>query len=97
MDYRKLGNSGLDVSVIGLGTNNFGGRIEDPAQSARVVHACLDLGINLIDTSDTYGQGQSEVHIGEALKGRREGALVATKFNCVRNPSDQRCNQPEDQ
>ena len=79
MEYRKLGNSGLDVSAIGLGTNNFGNpkRIPDPAQSARVVHKCLDVGINFIDTAISYGQGQSEVHIGEALKGRRGDAIVA--------------------
>ena len=83
MEYRKLGNSGLDVSVIGLGTNNFGNpnRIPDPAQSARVVHKCLDVGINFIDTAASYSKGESEVHIGEALKGRRGDAIVATKYN----------------
>ena len=83
MEYRKLGNSDLNVSVIGLGTNNFGNpaRIAVHADSARVVHKCLDLGINFIDTADGYGQGQSEVHIGEALKGRRNEAIIATKFN----------------
>ncbi len=86
MEYRKLGNSGLDVSVIGLGTNNFGNpnRIPDPAESARVVHKCLDVGINFIDTAISYGQGQSEVHIGEALKGRRGDAIVATKYNLTK-------------
>ena len=86
MEYRKLGNSGLNVSVIGLGTNNFGNpnRIPDPAQSARVVHRCLDVGINFIDTAASYSQGQSEVHIGEALKGRRGDAIVATKYNLAK-------------
>ena len=86
MEYRKLGNSGLNVSVIGLGTNNFGNpnRIPDPAQSARVVHKCLDAGINFIDTAVSYGQGQSEVHLGEALKGRRGDAIVATKYNLTK-------------
>ena len=86
MEYRKLGNSGLDVSVIGLGTNNFGNpkRIPDPAQSARVVHKCLDVGINFIDTAISYGQGQSEVHLGEALKGRRHEAIIATKYNLTK-------------
>ena len=71
MEYRKLGTSDLEVSAIGLGTNNFGNdaRIPDPAQSARVVHACLDAGINFIDTSNNYSAGKSESHIGEALKG----------------------------
>ena len=86
MQYRVLGNSGLNVSVIGLGTNNFGNpnRIPDPAQSARVVHKCLDAGINFIDTAVSYGQGQSEVHLGEALKGRRGDAIVATKYNLTK-------------
>ena len=83
MQYRKLGSSDLNVSVIGLGTNNFGNpqRIPDPADSAKVINKCLDLGINLIDTADMYGNGQSEVHIGEALKTRRSEAILATKFN----------------
>ena len=83
MQYRKLGTSDLNVSVIGLGTNNFGNpnRIPDPADSAKVINQCLDLGINLIDTADVYGGGQSEVHIGEALKTRRDEAIIATKFN----------------
>jgi aryl-alcohol dehydrogenase-like predicted oxidoreductase len=83
MQYRKLGSSDLNVSVIGLGTNNFGNpqRITDMAASAAVINKCLDLGINFIDTADMYGGGQSEVHIGEALKTRRDEAILATKFN----------------
>ncbi len=83
MQYRKLGTSDLDVSVIGLGTNNFGNpnRIPDAAESAKVINQCLDVGINFIDTADVYGGGQSEVHIGEALKTRRDEAIIATKFN----------------
>ena len=86
MQYRKLGTSDLDVSVIGLGTNNFGNprRISDHAVSASVIHQCLDLGINLIDTADIYGGGESEVHIGEALKGRRQEAIIADKFNITK-------------
>lgn len=83
MQYRKLGSSDLNASVIGLGTNNFGNpsRITDLAQSAKVIHHCLDMGINFIDTAMAYGNGQSEVHIGEALKGRRQEAIIATKFD----------------
>lgn len=86
MQYRKLGSSDLNVSVIGLGTNNFGNpqRISDPAASAEVINKCLDVGINLIDTADMYGGGQSEVHIGEALKSRRKEAILATKFNITK-------------
>ena len=86
MQYRKLGSSDLNVSVIGLGTNNFGNpqRITDKAASAAVINKCLDVGINLIDTADMYGGGQSEVHIGEALKSRLKEAILATKFNIAK-------------
>ena len=66
MEYRKLGSSGLQVSVVGLGTNNFGGRI-DEAQSVAVVRQALDEGINFIDTANIYGRGVSEERIGVAL------------------------------
>jgi len=80
VEYRNLGNSGLQVSVVGLGTNNFGMRI-DEAQSAAVVHKALDLGINFFDTADVYGgRGKSEEFLGKALAGRRRDAIIATKF-----------------
>ena len=78
MEYRRLGNSGLQVSVIGLGTNNFGPRIDYPA-AERVVRQAVDAGINFIGTSNTYGEGQAEAFIGKALRGHRTQALVATK------------------
>ena len=78
MEYRRLGNSGLQVSVIGLGTNNFGPRIDYPA-AERVVRQAVDEGINFIETSNTYGEGQAEAFIGKALRGHRTQALVATK------------------
>ena len=80
MEYRKLGSSGLQVSVVGLGTNNFGGRI-DEAQSVAVVRQALDEGINFIDTANIYGRGVSEERIGVALKGLREDVLIATKVS----------------
>ena len=80
MIYRKLGSSGLQVSTIGLGTNNFGSRIDKLAAN-RVVSQALDLGINLIDTSNSYGGTLSEEFIGSALKGRREEAVIATKVS----------------
>ena len=80
MEYRKLGSSGLQVSVVGLGTNNFGGRI-DEAQSVAVVRQALDEGINFIDTAIIYGRGVSEERIGVALKGLRENVLIATKVS----------------
>jgi aryl-alcohol dehydrogenase-like predicted oxidoreductase len=79
--YRRLGRSGLVVSVVGLGCNNFGRRLD--ADGARaVVDAAFDVGINLFDTSDTYGtpHGTSEHMLGAALKGRRDDVVLATKF-----------------
>lgn len=78
MEYRRLGNSGLQVSVIGLGTNNFGPRM-DYAAAERVLRQAVDAGINFIETSNTYGEGQAETFIGKALRGHRAQVLVATK------------------
>ncbi len=79
MDHRRLGASGLKVSLAGLGTNNFGMRL-DYDQSAAVVDAALDAGINFFDTADIYGGGRSEEYLGRALGARREDVLIATKF-----------------
>jgi len=79
LPQRNVGRSGLRVSAVGVGTNTFGARI-DRAQSIRVVHAALDRGITLFDTADVYGGGESEAYLGEALRGRRDKAIVATKF-----------------
>ncbi|HXK33970.1 MAG TPA: aldo/keto reductase [Dehalococcoidia bacterium] len=80
MDFRNLGNSGLQVSVVGLGCNNFGTRI-DAGGTKAVVAKALDLGINFFDTADVYGgRGKSEEFLGEALKGKRHGVVIATKF-----------------
>ena len=80
MEYRYLGSSGLQVSAIGLGTNNFGGRL-DAAASAVVINHALDMGINMIDTSNSYGGAHSEEYIGRALKGKRHQAVIATKVS----------------
>ena len=82
MKYRRLGASGLEVSEIGIGTNNFGSRL-DADQSAAVVHAALDDDINLFDTANIYSHGVSEEYLGRALAGRRSGALIATKFGML--------------
>ncbi|MXW24460.1 MAG: aldo/keto reductase, partial [Chloroflexi bacterium] len=66
METRYLGNSGLEVSVVGLGTNNFGGRMDQEATTA-VVRASMDLGITLFDTADIYGGSLSEQYLGKAL------------------------------
>ncbi len=78
MEYRQLGKSGLKVSAIGLGGNTFGNGA-DEAQTARIIHRALDVGINFIDTADTYSRGVSEQYVGKAVAGRRQQALVATK------------------
>ena len=80
MQYRQLGKSGLQVSAVGLGANNFGGRVE-AERSASVIHAALDAGVNFIDTSNSYGGGLSEQFIGDALVGRRHEAVIATKVS----------------
>jgi aryl-alcohol dehydrogenase-like predicted oxidoreductase len=80
MKYRRVGKSGLQVSVVGLGCNNFGMRID--LEGARsVIHAALDAGITLFDTADIYGgQGGSETMMGEILGERRKDIVLATKF-----------------
>jgi len=77
METRRIG--ALEVSVVGLGCNNFGGRL-DAAATARVVHAALDAGITFLDTADIYGGTLSEEYMGQALKDRRHQAVLATKF-----------------
>jgi aryl-alcohol dehydrogenase-like predicted oxidoreductase len=81
MDKRKLGSSGIEVSVVGLGCNNFGGRMPDLEPVRAVVHRALDLGVTLFDTADIYGdRGKSEEFLGEALGPRRKDVVLATKF-----------------
>ncbi len=80
MRYQTLGDSGLLVSVVGLGCNNFGGRL-DTAHTRAVVDAAIDEGITLLDTAESYGgRGASELALGEALLGRRDQVVLATKF-----------------
>lgn len=80
MRMRSLGGTGLEVSVVGLGCNNFGGRIDEGASRA-VIDAALEAGITFFDTADVYGGGgRSEEIIGRALAGRRDRVVLATKF-----------------
>ncbi|MDE2357428.1 MAG: aldo/keto reductase [Alphaproteobacteria bacterium] len=79
MEYRRLGTSGLKVSEVGLGCNNFGMRIDQEATTA-VVHACLDAGVTFFDTADVYGGSKSETMLGVALEGKRHEVIIATKF-----------------
>jgi aryl-alcohol dehydrogenase-like predicted oxidoreductase len=76
---RPLGHSGIQVSVIGLGCNQFGGRL-DKEQTKTVLDAAIDAGITFLDTADRYGNTHSEEFMGEALKGRRDQVVLATKF-----------------
>ncbi len=79
MEYRNLGNSGLQVSVVGLGCNNFGGRV-DAAGTATVINKCLDMGITFFDTADVYGgRGASEEFMAPVLKAHRRDVVIATK------------------
>jgi aryl-alcohol dehydrogenase-like predicted oxidoreductase len=79
VDYGRLGSSGLLVSKIGLGTNNFGGRI-DLDRTRAVLDRALEHGITLLDSADTYGMGKSEEFIGACLGNRRHDVIIATKF-----------------
>jgi aryl-alcohol dehydrogenase-like predicted oxidoreductase len=82
VEYRRLGGSGLKVSVVGLGGNTFG-RYADADQTARIIHHAIDVGVNFVDTADSYpntpGFGISEEYIGRALRGRRSDMMIATK------------------
>ena len=80
MEYRQLGTSGVRVSAIGLGTNRFGSEALGQKEVNAVIDACVDLGINFIDTSNSYQDGRSEETLGNAIEGRRDRFVVATKF-----------------
>lgn len=80
MEYRNLGKSGLKVSVIGLGTNRFGAEHVPQQAVNNMIDASLEMGINLIDSADIYTKGQSEITLGNALKGRWARVVLATKF-----------------
>ncbi|MBD3275147.1 MAG: aldo/keto reductase [Candidatus Marinimicrobia bacterium] len=87
MEYRKLGTSDLDVSVVGLGTwptgGEFFGKVEDQ-RSIEAIQASIDNGINLIDTAPAYGGGHAEEVVGQAIKGRRDEAIIATKVGTMK-------------
>ncbi len=90
LERRKIG--ALEVSLIGLGCNNFGWRI-DAEESARVVETALDCGINLFDTADMYDKGRSEEYLGRArrLFGRRPGARRSREWSEFRTVGTPRC------
>jgi aryl-alcohol dehydrogenase-like predicted oxidoreductase len=80
MEYRQLGNSGVRVSAIGLGTNRFGSDALSQKEVNSIIDAAVDLGINFVDTSNSYTEGRSEETLGKALKGRWDKFVLATKF-----------------
>src|SRR5262245_46266885 len=80
MQRRQLGHHGPKLSVVGLGCNNFGSRLQAEG-AARVVHAALDAGITHFDTAEMYGAGRSEEFLGAALLGHRDEVVIATKFS----------------
>ena len=87
MQYRKLGNTGLHVTAMGLGCmgmSDFYGPRKDPASLETIRHA-LDMGINFLDTADVYGMGHNEELVGRAIRGRRRDVFLATKFGNVRD------------
>ncbi|MBV8171564.1 MAG: aldo/keto reductase [Candidatus Eremiobacteraeota bacterium] len=87
MRYRRLGNTDLQVSVVGIGSNNFGVRV-DGAGTKRVVDAAMENGITFFDTADTYGnKGGSETLLGEAIGARRKDLVIATKFGDPMDPA----------
>jgi aryl-alcohol dehydrogenase-like predicted oxidoreductase len=83
MQTRRIGS--LEVSIVGLGCNNFGGRL-DAERTARVVDAALDAGVNFLDTADIYGGTKSEAFLGRALRQRRDEVVLATKFGMEVDP-----------
>jgi aryl-alcohol dehydrogenase-like predicted oxidoreductase len=91
MEHRKLGTQGLEVSAQGLGCmgmSDFYGVRDDEAESIATIHRALDLGIDFFDTADMYGPFTNEILVGRALKGRRNQAIIATKFGFVRDPDN---------
>jgi len=87
MEYRQLGNSGVRVSVVGLGANRFGSQEVGQAEVNRLIDGALETGINFIDTANVYNDGRSEETLGTALKGRMDKVVMATKFSFPRKTS----------
>src|SRR5918998_139948 len=89
MEYRQLGGAGLKVPVLSFGTATFGGAGEffgawgasDVAEATRLVDICVEAGVNMFDTADSYSRGLSEEILGKAVEGRRDRVIISTKAN----------------
>ena len=92
MEQRKLGSQGLQVSAIGLGcsgmSSDYG--VPDDTESTATIHRAIELGLRFFDTSDAYGAGRNEELLGAAIKGKRDGLIIATKFGNIRGPNGER-------
>jgi len=87
MEYRQMGNTGVRVSVVGLGTNRFGSADMPQNEVNKVIDAALDAGVNFLDSANVYNDGRAEETLGAALKGRMDKVVMATKFNFPRKTS----------
>src|SRR5688572_26620319 len=92
MKQRQLGSQGLRVSAIGLGCSGMSGDygVPDDVESTATIHRAIDLGLNFFDTSDAYSAGKNETLLGQAIKGKRQGLIIASKFGNVRGPNGER-------
>lgn len=92
MKYRNLGAGGLRVSAIGLGCSGMSADygVPDDRESIRTIHQAAELGLTLLDTSDAYGGGRNETLVGEAIRGRRDKFVIASKFGNIRGPNGER-------
>lgn len=87
MEYRQLGSAGARVSVIGLGTNRFGSKEVPQEEVDKIIDAAIDSGVNFIDSANVYNDGRSEETLGQALKGRMDKVVLATKFSFPKKDS----------
>lgn len=92
MQFRNLGEAGLRVSALGLGCSGMSADygVPDDVESTSTIHRAIELGLNFFDTSDAYAAGRNEELLGQAIRGRRDGLVVATKFGNMRGPNGER-------